>query len=702
MNNKVSQLFPSFFAMLERYAKNIRRATAVQILIVPLFAIFYSFWAVYRMASQIPITRAHTILMWLVPALGICLVYLPSKSLRYSPFWFFRILFFCLAWYVNLSVLSDFEEMYGASSQAEIIAYSDFPAWLVFWIFFFAAYAGLRALLDAAVSKEGRIRNFLLDTGVLWSPFPKTEQKEKRRGALRRSILMTLLFLIALSLTAAGFYLSHHFPNMDIDAVMFTVRFANGNYSTEVRTTVIRIAAGVVLAAVIFFIMTLRRERSVKLKKSSLSRTVAVECRMDQIRTVHRILPVLLLGTAGCIMLANTLNFGTFLYNRIHPSTLYEDHYIAPTPDIIHFPEDRKNLVFIYMESYENTYSSVENGGRQTKDYMAGLTELANDNLYFSNREGRGGQSVFFPTVAYTMASTVAQTGGIPLTTALGNPREELLFTPSYNELLPSLVRLEDILYDAGYNQLFIRGENTTFAGYNTYVGMYPTSSIWDAVSAETNPCIKEKPKSAWGVEDRLLFPVIKEKISALAAEDAPFCVSAYTVDTHSFEHGFRCDNCDPSIEDDFAAAVECSGRIVSGFVHWLEDQPYGDDTVVIIVGDHLADVKADALQWEGGDYVRTTYNCFVHAQKTPVHTNNRIFTTMDMFPTTLSALGVTIDGDRLGLGTDLFSATPTLCEEMGEDTFVEQVQMRSHYYDAHFWQPIDLPRNVYNSHTDN
>lgn len=96
MNNKVSQLFPSFFAMLERYAKSIRRATAVQILIVPLFAIFYSLWAVYRMAAQIPITRAHTVLMWLVPALGICLVYLPSKSLRDSPFWIFRILFSAL------------------------------------------------------------------------------------------------------------------------------------------------------------------------------------------------------------------------------------------------------------------------------------------------------------------------------------------------------------------------------------------------------------------------------------------------------------------------------------------------------------------------------------------------------------------------------------------------------------------------------
>ena len=34
----------------------------------------------------------------------------------------------------------------------------------------------------------------------------------------------------------------------------------------------------------------------------------------------------------------------------------------------------------------------------------------------------------------------------------------------------------------------------------------------------------------------------------------------------------------------------------------------------------------------------------------------NRDFSTLDFFPTTLASLGVQIEGDRLGLGTNLFS----------------------------------------------
>ncbi len=33
----------------------------------------------------------------------------------------------------------------------------------------------------------------------------------------------------------------------------------------------------------------------------------------------------------------------------------------------------------------------------------------------------------------------------------------------------------------------------------------------------------------------------------------------------------------------------------------------------------------------------------------------NREFTTLDMFPTTLAALGCTIEGDKLGFGVNLF-----------------------------------------------
>ena len=43
-----------------------------------------------------------------------------------------------------------------------------------------------------------------------------------------------------------------------------------------------------------------------------------------------------------------------------------------------------------------------------------------------------------------------------------------------------------------------------------------------------------------------------------------------------------------------------------------------------------------------------------------------RNYTTFDNFPTTLAAMGVDIEGNRLGLGTNLYSAEQTLTEKVG------------------------------------
>ena len=687
---------------VKRFAEGVRQAGLMQIIAVALGSVAITFLEVRLFVSQIPVSFTHEYWMWLLSSITLCLLLLPAKRLFGSALWFIRISFLLVFTKVMTMVLDRLLSLYWTFDRHQLYSYSDFPYWAAAWIIPAGVYGLLRFVISKLGAKDNKTGHALRNMGILWSLFLKIEQNDKKGGKLVRSVLITLLFLAATAITATGVFLAQKFPNMDFEAVVFTLNFANGDYSSDVQLAVYITAGAVLTAGVLFLIAAIRREYASRLIVKSVDQKSQLACDTENISILQRTLPAIIIGVIGLAVLADTLNLRQFIHYRLHPSTLYEDHYVEPSPDIIHFPEDKKNLIFIFMESYENTYTSMENGGNQTTDYMPELVKLADDNLYFSNREGRGGQSVFFPTVAYTMASSVAQTSGVPLTTVLGDPRQELLSEPTYTNILSSLIRLEDVLHDAGYNQLFATGSDSTFAGYNTYVAQYDNDELFDANSAKEGNFLPREPKGPWGVEDCLLFPLLKEKVREMAEKDAPFAVTAYTIDTHTYEHGFRCKECDPSIMDDFTAAVECSNRIVSEFVHWLENEPYGDDTVVIVVGDHLADIKSKALRWDDDGYIRTTYNCFIHAQKTPVNRYNRTFTAMDMFPTTLSAIGVTIDGDRLGLGTDLFSATPTLCEEMGEDEFVEQVQMRSRYYNSHFWQPIDLPRNVYNSHTNN
>ena len=54
----------------------------------------------------------------------------------------------------------------------------------------------------------------------------------------------------------------------------------------------------------------------------------------------------------------------------------------------------------------------------------------------------------------------------------------------------------------------------------------------------------------------------------------------------------------------------------------------------------------------------------------------------MDLFPTTLAVLGVDIEGNRLGLGTNMFSDVPTLQERDGKELFDQESTQYSEYFE--------------------
>ena len=86
-------------------------------------------------------------------------------------------------------------------------------------------------------------------------------------------------------------------------------------------------------------------------------------------------------------------------------------------------------------------------------------------------------------------------------------------------------------------------------------------------------------------------------------------------------------------------------------------------------------------------NYKRTVYNTIINADCTYKEnvTENRDFSTMDMFPTTLAALGVEIDGNKLGLGTNLFSGEETLREELGANYINKELKRNDKMYNQFY-----------------
>ena len=84
---------------------------------------------------------------------------------------------------------------------------------------------------------------------------------------------------------------------------------------------------------------------------------------------------------------------------------------------------------------------------------------------------------------------------------------------------------------------------------------------------------------------------------------------------------------------------------------------------------------------FDSNDYNRSVYNVYINSVSNTKNTNNRTFTTFDYYPTTLASLGFDIDGNRLGLGTNLFSKRETLAEELGLDELNDELSKNSKYY---------------------
>ena len=66
---------------------------------------------------------------------------------------------------------------------------------------------------------------------------------------------------------------------------------------------------------------------------------------------------------------------------------------------------------------------------------------------------------------------------------------------------------------------------------------------------------------------------------------------------------------------------------------------------------------------------------------------DKRLVLSMDIFPSTLAAMGFEIEGERLGLGTNLFSKKNTLAEELGFSRIYAESSKTSDYYMTHFHQ---------------
>lgn len=373
------------------------------------------------------------------------------------------------------------------------------------------------------------------------------------------------------------------------------------------------------------------------------------------------------------------------LVSQKKESHFIEQNYVDPRTTKITFPEQKRNLIYIYLESMESTFASKGDGGGLDFNCILELTTLAEENTNFSDSDKLGGG---YPAYGgtWTMAGIFSQTSGIPIKNS--EQTDDVNATLAEQSSFSSQARnLEDILADEGYNQCFMIGSDATFGGRRAYFESHGKgqTEICDYNTAKENGQIPEDYYVWWGYEDQKLFANAQEKLTELSSKDEPFNFTMLTVDTH-FEDGYVCEQCQNEFGDNqYANVMACSSRQVDAFVKWIQQQPFYENTTIVISGDHLT-MDSDFCNDVSEDYERSVYNVFINLPEgldtSFEKTHSREFATLDMFPTTLAAMGVTIEGDRLALGVNLFSDEQTLTEQYGRKGLDKELMKKSKFYD--------------------
>ena len=473
-------------------------------------------------------------------------------------------------------------------------------------------------------------------------------------------MLAVLFSFLAILLHEAANWMLATWTNLSMEELVAQLKTPIQGTSHEVLWDFVETCVPAAVMAVFFVVIVIALARKTKITK--------------WIVQIGAVAGSMALIVSSAQMVWNELDVGEYLENQKTESHFIEDNYANPNQIQIRFPEQKRNLIYIFMESMETTYASKDVGGGLDFNCIPELTQLAMENVNFSGTEQLGG---IYPTdgSTWTMGAMVAQTSGLPLKLNLRaeNVSEDI-------EVLPKAKTIGDILGEQGYRQEIMFGSEGEFAGRKQYFEKHGGYEVLDYKYAAENGWLPSPDYRVWwGYEDEKLFEFAKVRLNELGHGQQPFNFTMLTVDTH-FEDGYPCRLCQDLYGEQYANVMACSSRQLVEFIRWIQQQPFYENTTIVLVGDHLT-MDSDFCANVSPEYQRGVLNIFVNAPVMAVNTKNRIASTMDMFPTTIAALGGEIEGDRLGLGTNLFSGRPTLAEELGMDQLNAEVRKNSLFY---------------------
>lgn len=389
-------------------------------------------------------------------------------------------------------------------------------------------------------------------------------------------------------------------------------------------------------------------------------------------------LVALLVGVpvGGATAISNSLSLPEYVDSLITDHDLGEYYRV---PEIEAESEGQPpNLVLVYLESVEDAFSNTT---MFEKDMLAPLTEATEDWESLELTQPANG--------GWTLGGIINTQCGFPLRMVnadlIGNEINEA--GRGVETYLPGATCLGDVLEEEGYQSVFMGGANTNFAGKGTFLadhgyGVVLGRTEWQA-EGET------EFRKDWGLSDRRLIELAKERVTELHESGQPFNLTVLTLDPHAndYVHPY----CDVTTEQELTSIYDCSMQQVAELVEYMDEQNYLEDTVVVVMGDHLRQMGRnntfrDQLAHYEETHERTIFNRIWVPEGVEVAVPE--IDQLSMYPTILELLGYELADGRAGVGVSALepSPGPDSVRELSQDDVDHLVNSLSQDFYDEMW----------------
>ena len=295
------------------------------------------------------------------------------------------------------------------------------------------------------------------------------EQKKDRKNLYK--VIGLIVFMLLFVLSGSLIWGIKNFGNIGMDEILFTLNMSmEGTGSGFVSDYMIKVLVPSAVVLIIALIVLFHKKKKASEKQFKL--------------TGKKLAAAFIIWLVVLIIAANS-SFGViaFAKNQISQSYFLEEEYVEPAETKLEFPEKKRNLIYILVESGESSVQDKANGGLFDENYIPEMTQIAKDNISFSQSDLIEGAAVA-PACGWTMAGMVAEFSGLPLKLYEYDDGDTDNSMGDYKYFLPGVTNLGDILKDNGYHNYYMIGSDARFSGRDNYMKQHGDYEIWDYYTA--------------------------------------------------------------------------------------------------------------------------------------------------------------------------------------------------------------------------